>query len=58
MERMEQKEEIMKKTKICLPDQAIMEIKDVSEVSRATGSARLTDEAVEKGKEWTEFTRL
>lgn len=35
-----------------------MEIKDVSEVSRATGSVRLTDEAVKKAKEWTEFTKL
>lgn len=55
---MEKKEKNLKKAKVCLPDQAIMEIKDVSEVSRATGSARLTEEAVEKGKEWTEFTKL
>ena len=55
---MKKKEKGKGKTRACLPDQVIMEIRDVSEVSRATGSVRLTDEAVEKGKEWTEFTKL
>ena len=55
---MKQKDNNSEKTKKCLPDHAIMEIKDISEVSHETGSVRLTDEAVEKGKEWTEFTKL
>ena len=56
--QVKQKEKNLKKAKVCLPEQGIMEIKDVSEVSRATGSVRLTDEAVKKAKEWTEFTKL
>ena len=43
---------------VCLPGQAIMEIKDVLYVCTATGKTELTDEAVNKGKEWTEFTKL
>ena len=36
----------------------MMEIRDVLDVKSSTGEVRLTDEAVEKGKEWTEFTKL
>ena len=55
---LKQKEEKKKSGPRCLPGHAIMEIKDVSSVEPSTGKARLSDEAVEKGKEWTEFTRL
>ncbi|MBQ8897178.1 MAG: hypothetical protein IJY86_01700 [Clostridia bacterium] len=55
---MKQNEEKKKSGPRCLPGHAIMEIKDVSSVEPSTGKARLSDEAVEKGKEWTEFTRL
>ena len=58
MQPMGKKNKKTKKEKVCLPDHAIMEITDVSEQSKATGSVRLTDEAVEKGKAWTEFTKL
>lgn len=39
------------------PDQALMEIKNVKSVDPATGAQELTDYAVKKGKDWTEFNR-
>lgn len=42
----------------CPPGHGMMEIKDVSAVDPVTGKVRLSEEAVEKGKEWTEFTKL
>ncbi len=47
-----------KKTLTCPPEHAMMEIKDIAGIKPATGAAKLTEEAVEKGKAWTEFTKL
>ena len=55
---MRKKEKTDKKARTSLPAQAMMEIRDVLDVKSSTGEVRLTDEAVEKGKEWTEFTKL
>ena len=55
---MKPEEIIKRKRKTCPPAHAIMEIKDISDIRSSTGETKLTDEAVEKGKEWTEFTKL